>query len=140
MVLLLVSGLFVLISMLMSMEEVKEEKSKISVGIADQSGTDLSAMVIETMQQKDLYDIVLGREDELVEKLKLGEISAVCVFKRNFADNLLKGKTKNLVTMYETEDSSALLLGDVLQCKGIPDACKVSKKSGKGRNSFSRRI
>ncbi len=138
-VFLLVSGLVILVSMLMSMEEVKEEKSKIPVGIADQSNTELSAMVIEAMQQKDLYDIVLGREDELVECLKRGEVSAVCVFKRSFADNLLKGKTKNLVTMYETTDSSALLLGDVLAgtmmqeictAKGYQTLLKYQKRAG----------
>lgn len=142
---LLVSGLVILVAMLMGMEEVKEEKSKISVGIADQSNTELSAMVIEAMQQKDLYDIVLGREDELVEQLKQGEVSAVCVFKRSFADNLLKGKTKNLVTMYETKDSSALLLGDVLAgtmmqeictAKGYQMLLKYQKRAGRDE-SFS---
>lgn len=139
-VLLLVFSFLVLVAMLMSMEEVKEEKSKISVGIADQSNTELSAMVIEAMQQKDLYNVVLGREDELVEMLKNGEVSAVCVFKRSFADNLLRGKTKNLVTMYETQDSSALLLGDVLAgtmmqeictAKGYQMLLKYQKRTGR---------
>ena len=120
---LLLSGLGILIFMLMSMEDVKLEKSKISVGIADQSNTELSAMVIRTMQQKDLYEIVLGKEEELLEYLKKGELSAVCVFKRSFADNLIKGKTKNLVTLYETEDSSALLLGDVLAGTMMQEIC-----------------
>ena len=137
---LLISGLVILVAMLMSMEEVKEEKSKISVGIADQSSTELSAMVIEAMQQKDLYEIVLGREDELVEYLKNGKLSAVCVLKRSFADNLIKGKTKNLVTVYETKDSNALLLGDVLAgtmmqeictAKGYQTLLKYQKKAGK---------
>ena len=139
MIFLLVSGLVILIAMLMSMEEVKEEKSKISVGIADQSNTELSSMIIEAMQQKDLYGIILGSEDELVEKLKCGEVSAVCVFKRNFADNIIKGKTKNLVTMYETNDNRALLLGDVLAgtmmqeictAKGYQTLLKYQKKAG----------
>ena len=138
-IVLLVTGLLVLVFMLFSMDEVKEEKSKISVGIADQSNTEISAMVIDAMQQKDLYEIVLGREDELVEQLKNGEVSAVCVFKRSFADNLFKGKTKNLVTMYETQDNSALLLGDVLAgtmmqeictAKGYQTLLKYQKKAG----------
>lgn len=138
-IVLLVTGLLILTFMLVSMEEVKEEKSKISVGIADQSSTELAAMVIDAMQQKDLYEIVLGREDELVEQLKRGEVSAVCVFKRSFADNLLKGKTKNLVTLYETPDNSALLLGDVLAgtmmqeictAKGYQMLLKNQKKAG----------
>lgn len=138
-IILLITGWMILAFMLFSMEEVKEEKSKISVGIADQSSTELSAMVIDAMQQKDLYEIVLGREDELVEQLKRGEVSAVCVFKRSFADNLLKGKTKNLVTLYETPDNSALLLGDVLAgtmmqeictAKGYQMLLKYQKKAG----------
>ena len=136
---LLVTGFLILAFMLFSMEEVKEEKSKIAVGIADQSNTEISAMVIGAMQQKDLYEIVLGREDELVELLKNGEVSAVCVFKRNFADNLFKGKTKNLVTLYETSDSGALLFGDVLAgtmmqeictAKGYQMLLKYQKKAG----------
>jgi hypothetical protein len=138
-VVLLMSGLLILAGMLACMEEVKEEKSRIPVGIADQSNTELSDMIIRAMQQKDLYEIVIGREEELVEKLKQGELSTVCVFKRNFADNLFKGKTKNLVTMYETEDSSALLFGDVVAgvmmqevctAKGYQMLLKYQKKAG----------
>lgn len=138
-VILLVSGLVLLIAMLMGMEEAKEEKSKIPVGIADQSNTELSAMVTGAMQQKDLYDIVLGTEAELVERLKNGELAAVCVMKKSFATNLAKGKTKNLVTLYETKEGSALLLGDVLAgtmmqeictAKGYQMLLKYQKKAG----------
>lgn len=138
-IILLVSGFLMLTFMLFGMEEVKEEKSKIAVGIADQSNTEISAMVIDAMRQKDLYEIITGREDELVERLKNGEVSAVCVFKRSFADNLFMGKTKNLVTLYETEDSSALLLGDVLAGTMMQEICtakgyrmllKYHKKAG----------
>ena len=138
-VILLVSGLVVLIAMLMGMEEAKEEKSKIRVGMADQSNTELSSMVVQAMQQKDLYDIVTGTEAELVERLKNGEMAAVCVMKKSFADNLAKGKTKNLVTLYETSEGSALLLGDVLAgtmmqeictAKGYQMLLKYQKKTG----------
>lgn len=138
--LLLAVSLGLLAAMLTGMNEVKEEKSKIVIGIADKSGSEMSQSVIERMQQKDLYEVILGEEEELVERLKTGELSAVCVLKKNFAESITRGRTNNLVTIYETNDGSALLLGDIFAGVMMQEICTAKsyqtlldyeKKAGK---------
>ncbi len=137
--LLLAVSLVLLIVMLNGMDEVKEEKSKIIIGIADENGSELSRSVVEGMKSKDLYEIVTGEEDILLDLLKCGEISAVCVLNKTYESRVTKGKTNNLVTIYETEDSSALLVGDILAgvmmqeictAKGYQTLVKYNKKVG----------
>lgn len=139
-VLLLAAGLILLVTMLVNMEEAKEEKSKIVIGIADNNQSELSWSVMEGMKQKDLYEVIVGEEEELIELLKNNELSAVCVFKKNFANTVANGRTKNLVTIYETEDSNALLLGDIMAgvmmqeictAKGYQMLLKYEKKTGR---------
>ena len=122
-VLLLIGSLALLTAMLLSMDSVKEEKSRIAIGIADKDESELSASVIAGMQQKDLYEVFVGEEEELLLRLKTGELSAVCVIKKNFSKNILKGKTNRLVTVYETTDRQAFLLGDIMAGVMMQEIC-----------------
>lgn len=122
-VLLLAVSLLFMVVMLGHMEEVKEEKSKISIGIADPNDTELSRSVIEGMKQMELYEVTVGEEEELLTQLKAGNFSAVCVFNKSFANRIFRGKTNNLVTIYETEESSALLVGDILAGVMMQEIC-----------------
>ncbi len=137
---LLLGSLVLLASMLFSMDEVKEEKSKIAIGMVDKDDSRLSEEIIAGMLQKDLYEVVTGEEKELVERLAAGELAAVCVLKEGFATDIARGKTDNLVTIYETKDSSALLLGDILAGVMMQEICTAKsyetllsyeKKTGK---------
>ena len=141
-ILLFVISLLILTFLLVSMDEVKEEKSKIAIGIVNEDGSEFSSEVIESMRQKDLYDIFTGEENALIERLKAGELSAVCVLKETFTENVVKGKTDNLITIYETEEKSALLLGDIFAGVMMQEICteksyqtllKYMKKTGKGK-------
>jgi len=123
MVFLLMGSLVLLTTMLLGMDSVKEEKSRISIGIADEDGSELSMAVIADMQKMDLYEVYTGEEEELLERLKNGELSAVCVIKKSFTKSVGKGKTNRLVTIYETENSSALLLGDILAGVMMEEIC-----------------
>ena len=138
--LLLLLSFLLLTVMLNGMEEVKEEKSKIAIGIADESNSELSQSVIEGMRQKELYEIAVGEEEELLNRLKAGELSAVCVIRRTFEQNIAKGRISKLITIYETEDGSALLLSDIFAGVMMQEICtakgylafeKYSQNAGK---------
>ena len=137
-------GAVILTAMLLCMEEEKEEKGRISVGIADEDNSLLSQNVIKKMQQMELYEITTGKEKELLSELKTGEITAVCVIKKDFADNVIQGKTKNLVTIYETKERGAWLLGDIFAGAMMQEVCEAKsyltllsyeEKAGKERKS-----
>ena len=137
---LMVFSLILLSVMLLSLDSVKEEKSKIVIGIADEEQSALSAEVIAGMKKKDLYEIVEGEEEELTKLLAAGELSAVCVLNKSFSKNIYRGKTNNLVTIYETSEKEALLLPDVLAgvmmqkictAKGYQTLASYEKKRGK---------
>lgn len=143
-VVLLVLGVALLVSMLLGMDEVKEEKSRISIGIADEEQSSLSGSIVAGMEQIDLYEVTKGTEKELAALLKKGELSAVCVLSENFSGNIAEGDTDNLVTIYETGDGSAMLVGDILAgvmmqeictAKGYQMLLKYEKKAG--REEFS---
>ena len=140
MIALLLCGMAVLVAMLLSMDEVKEEKSRISIGIADADDSEFSRNVIADMQQMELYEITTGSEEELLELLQGGKLSAVCVLRNRLEDRVQKGKSDNLVTIYETEGSSAMLVGDVLagvmmqeicMAKGYQTLLDYEKKNGR---------
>lgn len=122
-VVLLLGSLVLLVAMLVSMNEVKEEKSRISIGIVDENKSELSHSVIEGMRAKDLYEVVTGEEEDLLELLKQGELSAVCVLKKTFAESIAKGRTNKLITIYETQSGEALLLGDILAGVMMQEIC-----------------
>ncbi len=137
---LLAGGILLLVVMLTGMDEVKEEKSKISIGIADRDGSELSEAVIDGMRQKEMYEIITGEEEELLVLLEQGELSAVCVLKSTFSENIAKGKSNKIVTIYETEGGEALLLGDIFAgvmmqeictAKGYQKLLSYQKKAGK---------
>lgn len=120
---LLVLGMVMLVAMLVCMDEVKEEKSKIAIGMADEDKTELSQSVIAAMEQLELYEVTTGSEEDLLVLLQQGELSAVCVLKKSFASLVERGKTNKLVTIYETEDGGALLLGDILAGVMMQEIC-----------------
>lgn len=137
---LLTAGVVVLVAMLLSMDEVKEEKSKISIGMVDDDNTEFSRQVIAAMGELELYEVTTGNEEELVELLQQGELSAVCVLKKGFASSVERGKTNKLVTIYETADGGALLVGDILAGVMMQEICMAKsyqtlvsyeKKTGK---------
>lgn len=138
-IVLLLGSMLLLTAMLLGMDSVKEEKSRIPVGIVDKDGTQLSHAVVAGLQQMDLYEVYTGEEAVLTERLKAGELSAVCVIKKSFEKNILKGKTNRLITIYESEESQALLLGDIFAgvmmeeictAKGYQTLLSYEKKAG----------
>lgn len=136
-VILMVFSLILLAAMLLSMDSVKEEKSKIVIGMADEEKSVLSASIIAGMKQKDLYEVVEGEEPELKERLAAGELSAVCVLNKSFSKNIYRGKTNRLVKIYETGNKEALLLSDILAGVMMEEIC--TSKSYQTLTSFEKK-
>lgn len=120
---LLMAGVVLLVGMLVCMDEVKEEKSRIAIGFVNEDDSELSKSVIEQMKQMDLYEVTEGSQTELITLLTEGGLSAVCVLKDGFSKDLEKGETDKLVTIYEVENEGALLLGDVLAGAMMQEIC-----------------
>lgn len=122
-IVLLATGVIALSFMLLGMDEVKDEKSRISIGIVNEDSGALSEAVLKGMKQKELYEVFVGEEQELLKRLKRGELAAVCVISETFSEKIREGSTEKLITVYETEDRSALLLGDILAGVMMQEIC-----------------
>ena len=119
---LLFAGMCILCAMLLGMDAVKEEKSRVMIGVADEDGTEYSARVISRLQELDGYEVLAGEREELKERLEEGELSAVCVLREGYQEKVLDGEKDDLVLLYETNER-ALLLTDVLAGCMIPEIC-----------------
>lgn len=119
---LLAAGMTMLVAMLLCMDEAKEEKSRIPIGIVDEDQSAMSQAVVEAMQRLELYTVTLGEKEELTEALKKGELVAVCLLREGFAGAVEQGETDNIVTLYETS-GSALLMGDILAGAMMQEIC-----------------
>jgi len=119
---LLTAGLALLLALLLGMDDVKEEKSRIPIGISDEDGSDFSLRVTERVKQLEGYEITEGETGELLMKLSSGELSAVCVIREGYKKNVLLGKTKDLVLLYET-GQGPLLFTDVLAGAMMQEIC-----------------
>lgn len=117
-------GIFLLFSMLFSMDEVKEEKSRIVVGIADEDGSEFSGRVILRLKELDGYEIIEGKAEELLLGLTTGEYSVVCVLREGYEEHVRNADTDDLVFVYETEQK-ALLFTDVLAGAMIEEICSA---------------
>lgn len=122
-IILILLGTVLLGAMLFCMDTAKEEKSKIAVGIADEDGSAMSCAVVKKMSQMELYLVVTGEEKALTEQLQAGKLSAVCVLKDGFEKDVQRGKTSNLVTIYETKEQNAPLFGDILAGAMMQEIC-----------------
>lgn len=119
---LLAVGMAVLVSMLLCMDDAKEEKSRIPIGIVDEDRSDMSQAVVESMKQLELYTVTTGEKKELTDALKAGELMVVCLLKEGFADAVEQGETDRIVTLYETA-GSAMLMGDILAGAMMQEIC-----------------
>ena len=133
---LLFAGLVLLLFLLMGMDDVKEEKSRISIGISDEDGSFLSSQVTDRVKQLEGYEITEGKTEELLSKLSLGELSAVCVIREGYETNVFRGKTKDLVLLYETGEGP-LLFTDVLAGTMMQEVC--SAKSNRMYEKYLKR-
>ena len=120
---LLVVSFLLLSVMLLALDSAKDEKSKIIIGVADSNQSELSRQVLLKLKEKELYKVVEGEEAQLLNLLKKGEVSAVCVLKESFSEDISQGKTKNLITVYESKNKTAPLLGDIFAGVMMEEIC-----------------
>jgi len=121
--LLLCISFLILGTMLLYMEDAKDEKSRIAIGICDKDQSEMSKMITGELAKLELYLATEGTEQELTTLLREGKLSAVCVIKKGFETSVLEGKTDKLIALYETENGGALLLPDILAGVMMRDVC-----------------
>jgi len=123
MLLLFLLSMTLFAAMLLGMDKVKEEKTVQWLGMVYTEDNVLAEDVASRMRQKELYEVVLGEQEELLEQLGRGELSAVCVFADEFQENIAKGETDRLVTIYERKGAKAPLLEDILAGVMMQEIC-----------------
>lgn len=121
---LLITGFVLLFVMLFSMDEVKEEKSLVVVGVADEDNSEFSSRVISRLNELEGYEVITGTQQELLSGLTKGEYAVVCVIREGYGENVLKAKTDDLVFIYETQQK-ALLFTDVLAGAMMQEICSA---------------
>ena len=107
-VLLLIFGLGILLVMLFAMDEVKEEKSNIVIGIVNEDESEFSKRVIDRLYKLSGYEIIEGKQNNLLALLQKGELSAVGVIRAGYQERILLGETDDLIVLYETEEGNLL--------------------------------
>lgn len=117
-------GLVLLFVMLFSMDEVKEEKSRILVGVVDEDGSEFSQRVISRLKALDGYEVTEGEKDKLLLELAEGSYAVVCVIKKGYEEKVMGADTDDLVYVYETQQK-ALLFTDVLAGAMIQEICSA---------------
>ncbi len=115
-------GFVLLLAMLFAMDEVKEEKSKIAVGIVDEDHSLLSERLTERVKTVELYEIYEGEKSELIAQVAKGELSVVCVIRKGYEEAVSQGKTKDLFLLHQTEDGG-FLFSDVFAGIMMQDIC-----------------
>ena len=120
---LLFVSFLILFLMLSGMEDAKEDKSRISIGVCDRDNSTLSELVCKELSDLPLYEVTYATEAELTRLLKQGKLSSVCVIKEGFEDLVQRGKAEHLITIYEPETGGALLLPDILAGVMMQDIC-----------------
>lgn len=123
MMILFFGSLLLFAVMLLGMDGVKEEKTKQYIGMVAPADCAAVQEIVSGMQQKDLYEVILGEQEELLQQLKKGELSAVCVFPENFTESVAKGETDRLVTIFERKGAEAPLLEDILAGVMMQEIC-----------------
>lgn len=121
---LLLGGMVLMLFLVFGMNEVKEEKSKITIGVTDEDASALSALVTDRLHKVELFEIIQGEKEMLLEQLSLGELSAVCVIRDGYEEAVAKGKTDDLILVYQTEEG-VMLLTDMLAVVMMEEICSA---------------
>lgn len=133
--------------LLFFLEEAKEEKSVVFIGVLDEDKTASSEMLVERIYHCDVFGVTAAPLDELLAMLAEGELTAVFVIKEGYAEALLEGEERRLITMYEAEGKGIPLLADIVAgemmyglctSKGFLSYEKVMKQSGREQEMLPR--
>lgn len=121
---LLLGGIVLMLFLVFGMDEVKEEKSKISIGLVDEDASAFSEMVVKRIRDMELFEVVSEEKEFLLKRLSAGELSAVCVIREGYMELVTKGDTDDVVLIYQTEEG-ILLLPDVLAAAMLEEICSA---------------
>lgn len=101
-----------------------KDNSSIPVGIVDLDNSTHSKLVIKNMEKVKLVRTTVGTKEQLIDKLKKGELNAVFVIKKGLAYNIESQNINKIVEAYYLSDTSyAKLLSDIVLSTMLDDIC-----------------
>ena len=105
------------------MEDAKEEKSTIALGIVDEDETGLSGQLVERLKENRLFTVSQGGLSKELEQLGSHKVKAVLLLKSGYEEKLSAGTPEKVITIYETEQGGVPLLRDMIAGEMMADVC-----------------
>lgn len=105
------------------MEDAKEEKSTIALGIVDEDETGLSGQLVARLKENSLFAVSVGELSEELEYLGNRKVKAVLLIKTGYEEKLSAGTPEKVITIYETEQGGVPLLRDMIAGEMMADVC-----------------
>ncbi|MCQ2506921.1 MAG: ABC transporter permease [Lachnospiraceae bacterium] len=99
---------------LLGMDKVKEEKSGYLIGIANEDESDFSLAYVEKLKTLEGIKLEFGNKDELLLKLKNGDLLCVTVIPKGFEKKVKNGNFYELIGIYEIKDRQIPMVCDLL--------------------------
>lgn len=116
-------SLLLLFSLLYFVEDAKEEKSVIHIGIADEDQSRLSGALLQRVKENEVFLVSEGSLSELTDRLQRGKLAAVFLIKRGYEISIERGEEEKLITLYKTKESEIPLVNDILAGEMMLDIC-----------------
>ncbi|MGN0506741.1 MAG: ABC transporter permease [Lachnospiraceae bacterium] len=116
-------GLFFFFALLFTLDEAKEEKSVVFIGIADEDNTELSKKLTERISECEVFSVTKAPLKELLNLQKAGSLTAVFVIREGYETAVNAGREERLIAMYEAEGKGLPLLADIVAGEMMQDIC-----------------
>ena len=113
-------SLLVLLKAMFFIEETKEEKQVVQIGIVGDLSDSYLGMGISVIKNMDgvksMVDIDTMTQDEAFEKFATGEISAILLVPDGFVDSIISGENKQIIyiTSKETKGLGGILVNELV--------------------------
>lgn len=110
-----------------------QDRSRIPIGLANldlekidgqKVATRVSQELVDAVMDSTSFRVVLGEVDELKKALTNGEINTIFVINRGYQERIMRGSTKQNITIYKsTENKLATLLSDIFAGEMLDEIC-----------------
>lgn len=116
-------GLVLMSALLFFLNEAKEEKSVVYIGLSDEDRTEKSAALAERIRKLPVFHVTEDSTKELLPLLKKGNLAAVFVIREGYEEKVSRGAEEKLLLVYEPETGKFPLLSDIVAGEMMYDIC-----------------
>lgn len=110
--------LFILWTILNFTSKGKQDVFAIAIGIVDLDQTKYSALITERVSKNDTISIETLSQEEALKQVSTGKLEAVFILKQGLMDEILKGKTNEIIEIVKSPVSlSAEIIGELFSAE-----------------------